>query len=465
MTLLFQSFSFDQQTLDFVSSHYSRLRDFHNGADRSYPFIIIASELANATNLTLVAVNETFQNSPTDHIFPTLVDSLGDLDEEISTPFYAWQFFKSSTFSPPLFVQVEAYALNLAYCGMPQFNTEAFFDFGAFINCFDKWTWMSLIICFAMVTFTLGKFYSNWIDSFFTIFIGLLSPVIGYSAPIIISSNARLSISIVIVSWLLAATVVTNIYLGAISSELIKPAPPDIIQNVNELYDKNFSLVYVNKYGVEVVTAIARDQNITKLLEMVQRAEVHTDSYNAKIAFGEKLAIVAAWPVAASVSITGNELIQDRHKNSSGKVSSKLKQCYVGKNLISPQKLFYALLPPNHEKVERILQRFMDSGINFRWVNEYIGLATAKRVQDRVKLKSPTNILSRLDLEYESSVPTLDMTGKLLKVFFILGIGLKVSCMVFLLEIGVKKLGVILLKYPRKVASTSSIRQPLHFSN
>lgn len=141
------------------------------------------------------------------------------------------------------------------------------------------------------------------------------------------------------------------------------------------------------------------------------------------ISFSDNVLTMWFWPYLVSMINRANDLlwqkkVKDRH-------------CYVGKELISSGQVFFAISPPNSKKMRKITLSLVEVGIYKYWRDESIQLAYSQRVQDRVKVVSPTR------LKYNNSMTAftaLGMKGKVLTVFFLWAVCILLSCTCFVME-------------------------------
>lgn len=435
--LLYQDFSYNQSTTQHVIQTYPRLRDFYNQPGRKFPLIILANEIAKCANLSLYSVKETFKSSAQEHIFPTLINVLSNIQAETSTLLYAWNFFRNSThqtFELPHFLEINSYPLNLVYCDNPEFEKESIFDFTVFTNCFDITTWIFIVLSILAITFLINQSTGNLSTSCTVAFNSLVSSVIGF--PSISKIKLRCQAALLINLWLFSSTVIVNLYLGIMSSNIVKPSSLKIIASYFELNKKGFNLVYNSNADLDFLKALSIYRNLTTLQDMLSKANVISDNNNYinDIVFGKKTATVAAWTRVSLVASTANQIAYAHARNMVG-LTKPENECFIGKKLIPSGMLFYGLLPPKHLKVLEVLKWFIDTGINDRWVNEYIGLTKARRVQDRVKHISRTKILAKGEKASERNVSPLGMRGKIKRSFSLCVICLAACVVVFLVEV------------------------------
>lgn len=116
-----------------------------------------------------------------------------------------------------------------------------------------------------------------------------------------------------------------------------------------------------------------------------------------ELAGRNRVAVMRLWHFAIG---SANQL---NHLFETGMVCTYLKKkCYVGEELIPSHEAIFNITPPGSLAMGRIQQQFMSSGIWFRWIQEIMWLEASPRVQDRVRILSPTKILDEKGVQIES---------------------------------------------------------------
>lgn len=194
------------------------------------------------------------------------------------------------------------------------------------------------------------------------------------------------------VLWTIMSTIVATFYLGTMSSEMIRPSPPVTIQTAKELNDRNFTLIYQYKNHQDLLSSLANIQNNSLLLTFLKTSEVHPKEadFIYELACGERKAVFHAWTAVCQFASMATKLINELKLSTTSHSRKVSRKCFVGQELIPAGNLYYGVLPPRQNKLEIVMGLMFETGIYYRWINEYIRLATADRVQDRVKLKSRT---------------------------------------------------------------------------
>jgi len=143
----------------------------------------------------------------------------------------------------------------------------------------------------------------------------------------------------------------------------------------------------------------------------------------------ESRATLNLWPFALSAVNDANFIITQNQYQ-----TEKKPHCYVGKHLIPTVNLYFGFTPPGSERLRNVFQDLFQTGLFSYWDAEFYKLAYAKRVQDRSKVVSPT----QLKTELTSTVNPLPLQGKTLMVFFLWAVCLAGCLLTFGIESALK---------------------------
>lgn len=432
--LFYYYFQHNQKNISQVLQYFSNMKDFHNQANRLHTLILICDLLAQGTNSTLQFRKFLFGNNSADFQLdhPTVLPFLGTLLALERTPLYLTAKFENR--SKPLFAQIDSFQFNIAYCDLPRTETLTVFQAVlVFSNPFDKPTWIGLTICFALVcsvVYISGKLknYSSLSLAFLITFSALLSPVMGNT-----SLNEKLKACAPLIAlWLFCSLVLINSYAGLMTSVLIQPPTDDVIANLDELVERGYSLVYPLAAWVASDKNLAKKSNISSLAKLLERPIMQTD-YIKELVTKEKRAFFSIWQIATGVAFSAKALLE----NGAGVGNAnKEKDCYVGGQVLQTGEMYYGFLPPNNYQTYMAFRWIFDAGIYRRWMTEYSELSHSKRVQDRAKVKSPTQLFQ----DVERTIKPLSFYGKMVYcVFSILASGILVALMLLFGEISWNK--------------------------
>ncbi|CAL8108404.1 unnamed protein product [Orchesella dallaii] len=125
------------------------------------------------------------------------------------------------------------------------------------------------------------------------------------------------------------------------------------------------------------------------------------------LAYTPKAASFAPWPFAimarnhAQARIKADAALL-REKGAKGEITKEERSCYIGKKLeaASPGVLC-AFYPPGVERLYQSYQRLIQAGIYLVYLNEFNGMNYAPKVQDRLKVKSETELAPDKAIEFK----------------------------------------------------------------
>lgn len=222
--------------------------------------------------------------------------------------------------------------------------------------------------------------------------------------------------SVLFVVWALSCQVLVNLYLGKMTSFVISPQEPEVMSGVQSLVDRNYTLLFHAKRLANFVKSF----EITNLENFIDSARLLPENRMFhSLALETNVAVVLPWPLAIKALSAARKVAMERGKN-----------CFSGKHLVVGQPSQFCLfLTPKHSRVFESFKRFEEAGIYELWTVEYIKLVFANRVQDRLRVITPTKMVEEVNVE------RLKLKGKLLQVFLLLGLCCIVSGFCFLVEI------------------------------
>lgn len=441
--LYIYNYGIPQAGIDFVLSTNGRLRDIYikngNPPNELAHILVICNIIATAVNRSLTegaySISENVKG-------PAVVPSIRTYDQKSRTIKNLWTIYKNRTaknqlsnFELPEFKEVTPFNTNFAYCGIPHKISDKFWSLRIFTDSFDKHTWLVLAFLIILTGIILSIYASSIIGVFLTLSV-LLS-----AGPSGIKSGKKLQQNFFLVIWMLCSTILINYYTGDVTSLLITPPEDQIIENITEIYRQNYT--FAMQYGYILTlfnetyqeTAVAEQTYDTParkaLREMYRKAVVieGTEFFKALASPGKYCAL--HYEVGAlKIANTANEYIAEEYKKNPKLRRRAKKKCYVGRKIFSNGELYYGFLPPGSKQLAKLFQFIAESGIYDRWADEYNGIQSSIRVQDRNKVLSPVEFLK----DVEDTVKPLHIDGRVGKVFLIWGLCLPVCIIVFLLE-------------------------------
>lgn len=441
--VLFDSYTGRQRDLEYALSNFGRIRDNYedgvrnrNLASQLPPALYVIGEImASTVNATLITKDHPeYKMDKHPMILPILeVFDIGERTVE-----HYWSIFWSNRTTTgaqmPEFLRISTVSFNLAYCAIPKEERESIWNFSIFTKSFDIQTWLCLVISLILISILVNSSSSSPI--FFSSLSALLSP--GISA-----QRSRWKYSQLFVLRMMSSLVVVNFYSGEMTSKVISPPPEEKLAGVEDLESHNYSLIFLQTLSMNIVnaTTLALSSKTfvhkdTITLARLMSKNVFPDLSSAfqnffQIFTGvDNVATINLWPYAMLVANTANELITRLSAEGKENFPGEGKTCHVGERLISTGEMFFGYLPPGHRKLIRRSQILLGSGIISRWQKELFGMLHSRRVQDRIKVVSPTDMLDEVDTQERP----LGLDGKIVTIFLLWAICLAISAACFLFE-------------------------------
>lgn len=336
-------------------------------------------------------------------------------------------------------MQITPTHIQFTYCDYIRKKTENIWKFTVFTNCFDQWTWLAIGCAFIGVS--LIQFASSWVliqnvaIQIGNIVLTTLSPLI---SPGVVTNTYISECPGSFTVWIFACIILTNYYTGILTSLLISPPPPDTMSKVEDLQIRNYSLIFDSPFLLDALNSTVsshflgsakfHQKDITTLKTLLENVKLYDDlpKFLKALAYGpNKVATVVGWPFALYTTAKANDLLRQN-------MPVQKRECFVGKELVHSGNYYYGFLPPgNHLRLRDTFLKLVEAGIAELWSAEVFGLAYSPgRVQDRLRVKSPTNIVS----EDNDQVHALKMQGKIVTIFLVWILCLFAAGVSFVLE-------------------------------
>lgn len=357
---------------------------------------------------------------------------------------YVWNYYKNSP-EVATFVKIPEFSLNLVYCSVPERMQVPVWDVSIFFGSFDYWTWISLVLSILVISILSNDKRVTKTNIYYC-----------RALTDLLSTGISLKIGIkalfLFICWIMISIVVANFYTADMTSHVISPSPDVKLTSVFDLERHNFSLLPAPGFAHLIVNPIIKALSgkdivpplIACIVRLMSRSRFHltqTESkslpdFIPKFLRLDKVAVVTLWPFSIQMTTAIKDFI------SSGEYASQ-KRCYVGEKLIPSVEMFVGFIPPGNAPLARAFLFSQASGIQRRWEQEFHGRLHSTRVQDRLKIKSPTNIVDENVRLYEA----LQLEGLTVTVFIIWGVGIFAALLGFLAE-------VIYITFSRKREAT-----------
>lgn len=411
-----------------IVQYYSGLRDIYRSASGGttndlllnyYPNIIFINLLAIYINASLVTPQEL---NTTDFKYPQVISTI--------TVFWATlRNYQNETLNftakiPPgvRVVGTENILWNFAYCHKQKQEHGSHWDFTIFLEPFDKWTWALLLIAFIVVVPLSGKVSRT-----------IMSVV---SAALSSGTKGLSNQSKLFILWAGMCMILTNFYLGQLTSKVTVPPKGNLMTHFHQLQQNNYTIIApeeVRNYLRSTILYFTRSTSKTgkvfrKLLEKVVLVPSNK-IYGALELDQGRVFTIASWSAVHSVN-----WIRAEGATSSGQRLKTDRKCHVGQELLKVSEQFLIFIPPRNSKLVGGLQRLLQAGIYQRWTYEENGLWHSRRVQDRVRVKSPTKIL---DLEV-TLIPAEGLKGKMATMFLLWCACISLSMILLCAEVTLK---------------------------
>lgn len=187
------------------------------------------------------------------------------------------------------------------------------------------------------------------------------------------------------------------------------PIPSYTIDNVDELAQSNFSLLFTSElYKNWARNAIVGPSKYELMGNVVESGRITTTSKALnELVTGYKKALLCQWNVAIKILDDCNTILDGNNKGR--------KQCKMLNTMIESGIYMYVFLPPTNAVLAEAYQRFFDAGIVCLWTDEYFGWSHSKRVQDRARVKSRRKLVQNSNMEF----PLKDFNRKIINSFYV----------------------------------------------
>lgn len=412
-------FSYKQFTQEFVNC-YIRSHVNSKSTCGSYyeakTYIVLSAIIARALNITLFADPELTNTLTSTHVssFPIIIPQVANFDSYNISVHYFWaKYYRSDSYENrknlPHFVQVDSVDFNFIYCQKPQAAQKSPWHFDIFLEPFNVWIWLFLILS---VTFV------GLITKY-----GLLGTISVLLTSGVSSSKTSNQIGLFHL-WMLASIVLVVHYSGKISSILISPSADQTIDSIRSLKENNYTLQFSFFRSSEytkihaIVNSFDRLGNdylpneISILNELLSNVIVeynnNTMYYKSLCDVKKKRAALMGWPnalyVALNVKFNLENITTDHNV-----------RCYVGQKLIPVGQNYFVFLPPHNILPAKIFAKVIEAGFYRFWIDEMYAKLYAMKVQDRSRVKSRTTI----NLYDDVVIKNLEMEGKVLVIFLL----------------------------------------------
>lgn len=399
-------------------SSYSRLADYHSAASldhawnfRFYPRITVLNILAKAANATMTYGDKLVDKHPQIKLLPSSIWS-PLVDYQNKSYNMSGDKFPQNV----LIIKVEPNNCAFIYCDFIRQEDISEWDFTLLLIPFDKRTWLLLIIVFLVVVPLSGKFSS------------VIMPIL--SATFSIGTTGLAEKSKIFILWMAMCMILGNMYSGEVTSKIMVPPKDAVLTEFWQLEDRNYTAIAPQSTNQMLGNVINYLENIRstsgqiakRLLETVKIVDAQI--INEILLFNtSRFVVIGPWTYIHLVDWSCRSLARNQEE----------RKCHLGKELVQMGDNFVIFLPPRNSELATTYQKLIEAGIHQRWDQEVNGIMHSQRVQDRVRVKSPTTIL-------EEAVPVKAqrLKGKMVTMFLLWGVCVIISLIGFGLELIVR---------------------------
>lgn len=436
------STQFRQSDLSQTFEHHTKLRDYHKQSKPRpsplAPLFMMAQFLADKANGTLTTSLSASQMETDVIKFPTIIMNLqmyklysnGGMNSLRVRSTYG------RTNKDKLYISLLAGApFTFGYCAVPKMYLVKPWDLHVLLHGFDKSAWASLLVTTAALIAIFLSLEKGM--SLSTTVFSLISPLI--SSTVNFKSETR-QLRYLFSLWLFIIIVIVTCYTGENASFVILPPEEEIMEGLTDAVANNYSILFrdplfhsllkeYNKMRQRVVRKNPQ-YDVVALSHLINKWErddsryigLMTDYIEAFV-LREKVVILTVWFYLFENIQNANKLLHD-------KLKVQNRRCYHGSRLFPALEIYDVLVPPGNYELFKAKQARDFSGITEYWSNEYFGLHVARRVQDRVKVISPTKAVD----DFDTFPTSLRLDGKVACIFFMFVGGLDIGIMVVLIE-------------------------------
>lgn len=432
---------------NFSFNRYSQMRDFHHSPNPSYAVAVFCNEIAKALNSTLTFLRIRKETNFKTLQYPTVVPLLITwLEEKSTTTFWKeytqdWNKTIDTKHPLPVFLQIDSFPQNFVYCQEYRKSQGSVFALvSILIEPLDTIVWILLlgfVITVSIIIYLNAKSdLQNCFSAVLISFSGLLSPVLNGLA--IKRKGNKIKKSKLFVLWMLVSTLLMSFYCGVMTRNITKPLPDVTLDNIKDLVDSGYSIIYSRQIWLDSDRNSAKIYNKTSLQKLLNSAIIAGD-FMYELCYGYKRTYLHIWNIALRIAILARENLQKKKEGYNSRMGNQ-KDCYVGKEFVEEGPAFYAFLPPFNQKVSEIFQKFFEAGVYNLWQQEYIGLMHSNKVQERLKVVSKNKILEGQD----NTIPPIGLSTKVITIFVLWGLCLLFSTFVLLCESTQKIFSIVL---------------------
>lgn len=420
-----------------VITSYSRIRDYYrNGNDSkriwaigNYPMIVVANIIAESVNATLVSTREATEERGFDR-YPEIQITFAAIWARTHDHRNKSLHLIDKVPAGIHLIPIPASNWIFLYADLPRLERISVWDFSLFTDPLDLWTWLLLQTAYLFVVPLSGHFTR------------VIMPIL--AATLSFGTTGPPTKSKIFLLWMVTCMIVGNLYSGEVTSQIMIPPKDEVMTEFRQLVERNYTMVFPgasSASGLHIKIAqeflAKRRSRAGQILAVLLNNAIVLDIRDIAetLAFRQgNFAVIGPWPNMYTI-LWAYYLAWNHEK----KVKRK---CHIGGELLKTSEKFFIFIPPQSDILAKRFLAIQESGIYERWNDEEDGLMHSMRVQDRVRVKSPTKLLENTITQAESQI----LEGKMITLFLLWGVCIVISLFGLVIEFVFKKLHFISLK-------------------
>lgn len=195
--------------------------------------------------------------------------------------------------------------------------------------------------------------------------------------------------------WMFASVIFVTDYSGCLTSAVTSPSPEKRLENVADLWEANYSLIFVTQqqrnHTIQVLNEYVNWESKQNNFEVVKKFQQFAEliqnsvaysintftnfSWHEKLRRAEHVAFFGHFGHVMQQATILTKLLRKRNNTKIG--------CFVGKKLELKEVMYWLIMRDGEGRLAKILERVIASGLYFRHVLEDSQLVQFSRVQDR----------------------------------------------------------------------------------
>lgn len=409
-------------TTNAAASRHQRMRDFFRVHTSYVAVARMVLELVGWHNLTLIFTNDTSNKYESEVLVKGLYPRV--FANAMKSSSNNLNLNRGIYYERPMDTAAGKTDFNFMYCDIPVQMHSNIWDFSPLTISFHPIVWTLLAAVFISLAILIyvqiqldNPFLYHFLPpfnshTFSSVAWSLIS--VWVSAPTYFGLKYVLKHSPLFVAWVYATLILNNFYTGIFTSHLIQPIPHKTNDDLQDLVDNKYTAIFpeeTNTVYDTIMDTITFNQEVRKkeenrnfpitdydLMEILVTTNPRRfpeDQFFDNLAYDPKSAMIGTWLYVYSIFQKTMAYIDSKREAfmsaNPGKLPNKI-FCHVGKKLVPAVPMFWGFYPPNVEWLYETHLCFQQAGVDDLWKKEFYGLNFGKRVQDRSKILSETEI-------------------------------------------------------------------------